>query len=118
RQRGLAPHQYRLAQCERLEALQVVRQMPRHGAIAPYGVVAIECGDQGERHAHIVAVRSAQVSRLRRFHFCNYICNLCRTRSAENLMISTGLTLLRLALSAANPRIEALYRKPNTSRRH
>jgi len=50
RQRSLATHQYRLAERECLEALQVVRQVPRHRAVATDRERAVECGDQRNPH--------------------------------------------------------------------
>ena len=43
---GLAPHQHGLAEGELLEALEIVGQVPGHGAVAANGEVAVECRDQ------------------------------------------------------------------------
>ena len=43
------PHQYRLAQRQRLEALEVVGQAPRQVVVAPDGAVAVQRGNQYQR---------------------------------------------------------------------
>jgi len=55
RERGLATHQYRLAERQRLEPLQVIRQVPGHRARAADRAVAVERRDKNNfgivRHA-------------------------------------------------------------------
>src|SRR4051812_8854673 len=60
---GLAAHQYGLAERQRLEALQIVRKMPRHCAVAADGEVAVERYDQRNLHGAIVAAARSPVSR-------------------------------------------------------
>src|SRR6185437_9214982 len=42
---------------QRLEAFQVIGQVPRHGAVAADGAVAVERGDEGDHAAPIVAAK-------------------------------------------------------------
>ncbi|MNI69633.1 hypothetical protein D3C73_1253960 [compost metagenome] len=47
---GLAPHQDRLAQGQRLEVLEVVRQVPGHGIALADAAIAIQRNDHREFH--------------------------------------------------------------------
>jgi hypothetical protein len=51
RLRGPAPHQDRLADGQRLEALEIIGQLPRQVVVTADAVVAVKRGDQRELHA-------------------------------------------------------------------
>src|SRR6185295_15400552 len=53
----LAPHQHRLAHRERLEAFEVIGQMPRHGIVAPDDAVARHRHDERQLHTSTAVVR-------------------------------------------------------------